>query len=329
VGGQTNLLIAAARLGMRAAAVGHVGADAAGAFLAGVLADEGVELVSPLDSAAAAALPPGAGATLLCFVLVAPEEGAHAFCSAYDFGPWPLLGFLRGLPPRAAAALDGAAALFVNGFVFDELPAEAVLAAAARARARGAAVFFDPGPRAWTFSSGPRAAALAAMLDASDVVLMTEEEAEAVTGVAGAEAAARAVLTRPGAATRWCVVKRGACGALLAVREEKTTHGGGGEHALFEEAAIPVTVRDTVGCGDSYAAAVVLGYTRRLPIPATLALAAAVGAATATGAGAGRNVARAADVAALLEGAAAEGGSTQHADALDVLRASLAAAEPR
>lgn len=28
--------------------------------------------------------------TLLCFVLIDPA-GAHAFCSRYDFGPWPLL----------------------------------------------------------------------------------------------------------------------------------------------------------------------------------------------------------------------------------------------
>ena len=41
--------------------------------------------------------------------------------------------------------LQSTEALFVNGFVFDELPAEAVLAAAATAQAAGAAVFFDPG----------------------------------------------------------------------------------------------------------------------------------------------------------------------------------------
>ncbi len=71
-----------------------------------------------------------------------------------------------------------------------------------------------------------------------------------------------------------------------------------------------VEVQDTVGCGDSFAAAVVLGYTRKQPIPALLALANAVGAATATGAGAGRNVARASTVLDLLarEAANANGG---------------------
>ncbi len=52
-------------------------------------------------------------------------------------------------------------------------------------------------------------------------------------------------------------------------------------------------VGDTVGCGDSFAAAIVLGYIRGYDIPATMALANAVGAATAMGTGAGTNVASA------------------------------------
>jgi hypothetical protein len=36
--------------------------------------------------------------TLLCFVLV-DQAGKHAFCSRYDFGPWPLLGGVSTLPP--------------------------------------------------------------------------------------------------------------------------------------------------------------------------------------------------------------------------------------
>lgn len=47
-----------------------------------------------------------------------------------------------------------------------------------------------------------------------------------------------------------------------------------------------VPVVDTVGCGDSFAAAVALGFTRGQSPEATLALANAVGAATAMGRGA-------------------------------------------
>lgn len=36
--------------------------------------------------------------TLLCFVLVNDSSAAHAFCSRYDFGPWPLLPGVERLP---------------------------------------------------------------------------------------------------------------------------------------------------------------------------------------------------------------------------------------
>ena len=267
---------------------------------------------------------PGVGGqTLLCFVLTAPSA-QHAFCSSYDFGPWPLLPFAGALPAGAAALLEQTRALFVNGFVFDELPAAAVVAAARQARAAGAAVFFDPGPRAWTFQEGERRAALGALLDLTDVVLMTADEAAAVTGEGDAEAAARSVLARPGAATRWCVVKRGGDGALLASRGA----GSGGAAAagpasLVSQAALAVEVQDTVGCGDSFASAVVLGYTRGHALPAVMALANAVGAATAMGAGAGRNVASPGRVMDLLAGAVPSCADGRHEGAMRVLTASL------
>lgn len=64
--------------------------------------------------------------------------------------------------------------------------------------------------------------------------------------------------------------------------------------------AVQVTVGDTVGCGDSFAAAIVMGYIRKYDIPSTMALANAVGAATAMGTGAGTNVASATTVVQLL-----------------------------
>ncbi len=38
--------------------------------------------------------------TLVCYVLVDPHS-KHAFCSRYDFGPWPLLGGMVHLPPSS------------------------------------------------------------------------------------------------------------------------------------------------------------------------------------------------------------------------------------
>lgn len=58
---------------------------------------------------------------------------------------------------------------------------------------------------------------------------------------------------------------------------------------------------DTVGCGDSFTAAIAFGFLHNLPASQTLMLANAVGAATATGCGAGRNVARLEKVLDLLK----------------------------
>lgn len=48
---------------------------------------------------------------------------------------------------------------------------------------------------------------------------------------------------------------------------------------------------DTVGCGDSFVAAIAFGFINNMPLVNTLVIANAVGGATAMGCGAGRNVA--------------------------------------
>lgn len=52
-----------------------------------------------------------------------------------------------------------------------------------------------------------------------------------------------------------------------------------------------VNVIDTVGCGDSFVAAIAFGFIHNMPMVGSLAVANAVGAATAMGCGAGRSVA--------------------------------------
>lgn len=58
VGGNTNFAIAAARLGLRCACLGHTGADYAGEFLADVLSQEGVQLQQLLGECRAFRPPP-------------------------------------------------------------------------------------------------------------------------------------------------------------------------------------------------------------------------------------------------------------------------------
>ena len=52
-------------------------------------------------------LPEAMRSTLLCFVLVGLAQ-QHAFCSRYDFGPWPLLEGVTALPERVAAVCTDA-----------------------------------------------------------------------------------------------------------------------------------------------------------------------------------------------------------------------------
>lgn len=59
---------------------------------------------------------------------------------------------------------------------------------------------------------------------------------------------------------------------------------------------------DTVGCGDSFVAAIAFGFIHKLPLVYTLTIANAVGAATAMGCGAGRNVAALKQVMELVKG---------------------------
>ncbi|EFJ43260.1 hypothetical protein VOLCADRAFT_119122, partial [Volvox carteri f. nagariensis] len=285
VGGNCNFMVAAARLGLRVASVGHIGTDVYGNFMDNVLRG------------------------------------------------------IRTLPGEAMEVLRTARAVFTNGFIFDELPLAAVETACSDAIEHGAAIFFDPGPRCQTMLEGPRRAALNLLLDLSSVVLMTEEEARVVTGLDDPQAAAEWVLARPGARAQWVVIKMGSQGALLCERNRSNngssrSSGGGAANGqgngrghgcdytgaassaetttspaatarVTRLGAVKVEVVDTVGCGDSFAAAVVMGYISGWPADVTLALANAVGGATATGRGAGRNVAQLERVLALLaEGAA-------------------------
>ena len=211
VGGNTNFLIAASRLGLSTRPVGVIGPDPYGDFIRRVLQEEGVgPVVSLLASSdvqpeedvsvsvsrekknreatktTTTTTPPTTTTTtttttsttttttttttplqrtLACFVLIHPDHHVHQFISAYDFGPWPLLGHLadeRDTPRATNRAPPGAAStrasrtprknhrapipslpcvqrisptlrhtksLLVNGFAFDELPLDVVAAA--------------------------------------------------------------------------------------------------------------------------------------------------------------------------------------------------------
>ncbi|XWS31471.1 hypothetical protein CRYUN_Cryun23aG0079100 [Craigia yunnanensis] len=119
-------------------------------------------------------------------------------------------------------------------------------------------------------------------------VLLTSNEAESLTGIANPILARQ--LLRKGVRTKWVVVKMGPKGSILITTSSTTC-----------APAFKVEVMDTVGCGDSFVAAIAFGFIHNIPLVNTLMFANAVDAATAMGCGAGRNVATLKQVVELME----------------------------
>jgi len=310
-GGHCNFLIAASRLGLKAAAWGHIGADSNGTFLSDVLTSEGVTHL-PMESG------DDVDTTLTCYVLV-DDKGEHRFCSRYDFGPWPLLPD----PVEGDDKHTSGFGLCVNGFSFDELEGERVWKFARDVRETpDGFVLFDPGPRCKRFAlpageDNDEQHVLGSWPSCVDILCVTREEglqllrerpsARAVASDDPLALAATLLLCEEDAVLQWVVVKLGDRGAVLVERNSRGDAGSGylvyngvdvGVH-VSPAVQVPEVV-DTVGCGDSFAAALALGYRRGWAADRALALAAAVGGATATRRGAGRNVADMKTVCTLL-----------------------------
>lgn len=200
-----NTMIAAARLGLKVASVGHLGTDANGRFLEQVLREEGIaKLQRVLESSqASSSRRPDPEAmsldeTLVCFVLC-DDQGRHAFCSRFDFGPWPFLPGLTALPDASLHVLKRSRGLFLNGFVLDELHPELVLEACSTVTAQGGFSFFDPGPRVGALLTGSekmKGAFWELVLRSSSCVVMTKEEGQQLTGRAEPADIARFLFNR-------------------------------------------------------------------------------------------------------------------------------------
>ncbi len=257
-GGAGNVLVAARRLNLCVAALGHVGADRYGQEMLDALDAQGVSLNET------AILPERA--TVLCMVL-ADTLGQHVYLGIKDdLGLWPF-------PAHWRDVIAASRALYTDGYTLrDILAPDDVFAAFAAARAAGVPSFFDPGP---SVEFIPRETVVRA-LGASDVLLLTEPEAAWLVGEQDREATARALLAL-GATT--VVLKLGANGCLVANQTE-TIH----------VPAFPVEVVDTVGAGDSFAPAFIAGWIRGGDLRACATLGNAMGALAVTQRGAGARI---------------------------------------
>jgi ribokinase len=257
-GGAGNVLVAASRLNLSAAALASLGSDQYGAEVLRMLAAEGVDVTL-------AALHEERK-TVRCLVL-ADTAGQHVFIGIKDdAGLWPF-------PARWHEVIRESRALYTDGYTLLDLQAPAdFLAACETARAAGVPVFFDPGPSVDSLPPQNRARAIAA----SDVMLLSEAEAAFLSDAPRREDVAQALLAL---GPNTVVLKLGAEGCLVATADE-----------MLHVPGFPVTVIDTVGAGDTFAAAFIAGWLRGGSLRECAILANAMGALTSTQRGAGTRI---------------------------------------
>lgn len=225
-GAPANVLCALARLGLRTAFMGKVGADMHGEYLRRVLQEEGVgtEGLVTTDKAF----------TTLAFVAL--EAGERVFSFARKPGADTQL---------APADIDPAALADARVFHFgslsltDEPARSATLEAAAQAKAAGAVISYDPNYRAPLWPSEQAAAEMMRKpLPLVDVIKISDAETELLTGLASPEDAARHLAAQ---GAKLVAVTLGRDGVLLCTGGLCCTVPG------FSVEAV-----DTTGAGDSF-----------------------------------------------------------------------------
>lgn len=212
-----NQAVAAARAGAPTRFVGAVGADAGGASLAAVLADEGVDArlaQSPRPTGSAFVMVADGGENA---IVVVPGANADA----------------EAIGREARAAIEGSAGRGDVVLAQLEVPVPTVQQAFADARERGAATVLN---------AAPSRALPQALLDDTDVLIVNQHEClDLACGATTDVDEAAALLAARGATV---VVTLGAAGAVV-------LSGG----TVRRVAAFPVVAVDTTAAGDTFCGA--------------------------------------------------------------------------
>ncbi len=247
IGGSASITaVAAARLGLRVALAAAVGADAAGAFMLGALAEEGVDVTAVairdgLATGMTVALSRGGDRAILTAL------GAMDSLTASDI-PASILARARHVHVSSYFLLADSLGPGLAGVFAD-------------ARGAGATTSLDTN---WDPAGRWRDESLSAAIAQADLLLPNEAEALALSGSAAVPAAA---LTLAAAGPR-VAVKLGARGVLVA----------SGSAELHQVSLPPVTPVDTTGAGDCFNAGLIAGLLQGLPLPRAAALGCATGA---------------------------------------------------
>lgn len=246
-GSVANSCAVAAGLGVQVAFLGKVADDALGHAFAADLRAIGVDFpTAPLA---------GGAPTARCLILVTPD------------GQRTMNTYLGACVDFSAADLDveaiqNAAILYLEGYLFDPPHAQAAFLRAAeiaRAASRTVALSLSD-----AFCVNRHRAGFLQLLETVDILFANEAEVCALFEQNDFEAAAATAANR----VKLAVLTRSEAGSI--VIEGATRH---------HQAATPTMVVDTTGAGDAYAAGFLAALARGEPLPACAALASAVAAA--------------------------------------------------
>ncbi len=231
-GAPANVAVAVARLGHEARFMGQVGSDPFGAYLRGVLADEGVDVRGLTETDEAR--------TMLAFVSNASETGERSFM----FYRHPSADMLMSPDTIVLDVLDDARVFHFGSITLITEPARsACLAAADAAREKGLLISYDPNLRLplWPDEDTARLG-MRLGLDYATVLKVSKEELEFLTG-------GQDVTPLWRDAMRLILVTDGENGAKAYPREGDPVTVPG----------FKVKPVDTTGAGDAFVAGVLVG----------------------------------------------------------------------
>ena len=258
VGGTaTNVAVAAARLGHRAAVVTKVGDDPFGRYVRAKLVEFGVDVRF-------VGIEPGLRTPLAFAALTPPEDPEILFYRQ------PAAPDMQLRPDDVdLGAVTAAPVLWVAGSAMAEEPARATIVGllAARGRRPHTVLDLDYRPVLWAAADDARRV-IGAAVDQATVAIGNRAECEIAVGTADPEQAARRLLDR---GVGLAVVKMGGEGVLVATPE--------GSDVV---APRPVEVVCGLGAGDAFGGAFVHGLLAGWPPARSVAYANAAGAIVAS-----------------------------------------------
>ena len=226
-GAPANVLAAAQRLGSKTALIGKVGEDMHGLFLKGILERESI-------STAGLIVDPTVFTTL---AFVNLDENANR---TFSFARKPGADTRLTADEVDESLISGTRIFHVGSLSLTDEPARsATLHALRLARQAGCIITYDPNYRASLWESEEKAvAAMRSILPLVDLVKISDEETELVTGHKSPEEAAAALIAD---GVSLVIVTMGKDGAILCTKD-----------ATVKAEAVKTTAVDTTGAGDAF-----------------------------------------------------------------------------